>query len=459
MGKKGFTGTHRILLLGLIWAGVSTQSVSGAVPTRLQQPDERWVNEIALNDLSYGATGLVVGLYHEGRLQFLEAWGKPDLEAAEALSPDALFAFPAFTEVLVAAAARALSAARVLDIQTPLGLYIPELPEALGRVTLDQLLSHTAGLDDLATEEDDDWSLVIDTLSDRALFTDPGLIYSPSRYSYPFAIRALERALGLPIREIVTTVVLGPLQMDRSTFDLDAARELGLAQGYSGLESSSVAVEALDQADALPVVFTTVSDVIEFLATMGSGTFRGESPFGRPPPEHVLVARHFVDGFWMEDFRGVRSASRSSSSGGFRAEFLYLIDTNTVLVASGSGRSPDGTRRFFENQIGTALRLEPEPQRSSTPTRSDRARPANDEDLASWAGIYRNGEYIVGLKAIQGGLAYYDDVREWPVELLSPGLYVVRIADGRIGATFQLLEIGDRRFVFLNGKAYALQPE
>ena len=89
-----------------------------------------------------------MGLYHGGRIQFLEAWGNPDLEAVEPLSTDALFAFPAFTEVLVAAAARALSAARVLDVRTPLARYIPELPQGLGRVTLDQLLSHTAGLDD-----------------------------------------------------------------------------------------------------------------------------------------------------------------------------------------------------------------------------------------------------------------------------------------------------------------------
>ncbi len=73
-----------------------------------------------------------------------------------------------------------------------------------------------------------------------------------------------------------------------------------------------------------------------------------------------------------------------------------------------------------------------------------------------------NGGYKVGLKAIAGGLAYYDDVSERPVELLSPGLYGVRIADGRIGASFQLLEIEDRKFVYLmnfSPRAYALQPE
>jgi CubicO group peptidase (beta-lactamase class C family) len=456
MVKKRPIGIHTIFLVRSICACVGTQSVSGAVPIRSQQLDDRWVDEIANIDLSSGTTGLVVGLYHEGQLQFLEAWGKLTPEATEPLSPDALLGFPAFTEVLVAAAARALSAARVLDIRTPLGLYVPELPQGMGRVTLDQLFSHTAGLDNLATEEDDDWSLVMDTLSDRAIFTDPGLTYSPSRSSYPFAVRALEKAMDLPIREIITTVVLGPLQMERTTLDLDAARALGLAQGR---RSSGTLVEAVDEVNGLPVVFTTVGDVIQFLVTMGSGLFQGESPFRRPPPEpDVLDGRHFLDGFWMDDFRGVPSALRSSSSGGVRAEFLHLIDTNTVLVAWGSSRSPGGTRVFFENQIGTALGLEPARQRLSTPTPSLEASPADDEDLASWAGTYLNGGYMVGLRAIAGGLAYYNEVSEIPVEVLRPGVYVARIADGRIGARFQLLEIEGRKFVFLNGTAYARQP-
>lgn len=72
-----------------------------------------------------------------------------------------------------------------------------------------------------------------------------------------------------------------------------------------------------------------------------------------------------------------------------------------------------------------------------------------------------NGGYKVGLRAIAGGLTYYNDLSELPVELLRPGLYVARIPDGRIGASFQLLEIEDRKFVFLmSGRlmAYALQP-
>ncbi len=460
MAKKCFIESHTILLLSLIIGACGgLQRVAGPVQPQLEQVAGSRVDEIAHNDLSSGATGLVVGLYHGGRIQFLEAWGNPDSEAVEPLSPDALFAFPAFAEVLVAAAARALSAARVLDVRTPLARYIPELPQGLGRVTLDQLLSNTAGLDDLVTEADDDWSLVLDTLSDRALFTDPGLIYSPSRYSYPLAIRVLEKVTDRPIREIITTVVLEPLGMDLSTFDLDEARDLGLAQGYVG----SVAREAVDQVGGLPVVFTTVSDVIQFLATLRLDLLEGESPFGRPPPEpDVLNGRHFLDGFWMDDFRGVPSASRSSSSGGFRAEFRHLIVTNTVLVAWGSGSYPGGTARFVENQIAVSLGLEPEFSPSSTPTRSVVASPANDEDLASWAGTYVNGAYKVALTAIAGGLAYYDGVSELPVELLSPGLYGVRIADGRIGVRFKLLEIGDRRFVFLmTGRqlAYALQPE
>ena len=100
----------------------------------------------------------------------------------------------------------------------------------------------------------------------------------------------LERVTDEPIRQVVTRLILEPLGMDRTTFDIDDARRLGLAQGYARFREGSAPpdrnapvemVEPVSEKNGIPVVFTTVRDVIGLLATMGEGRLAAEAPFGQ----------------------------------------------------------------------------------------------------------------------------------------------------------------------------------
>ena len=137
----------------------------------------------------------MVALQRVDETVYLEAFGSADREGEEPLTPDGVFRFPGFAEVVVARVAEVLDREGSVDLEEPLAAYLPELDERLGSTTLAQLLSHRAGLDD-ANPRDSLWSEILDALNDRAVFTEPGAVHSYSRYSYPLAVRALERAAG-----------------------------------------------------------------------------------------------------------------------------------------------------------------------------------------------------------------------------------------------------------------------
>jgi len=452
---RGFLGTTGLLMsfrsYRLAVTLASLAPVSGAAQTT--------IDEAARLDQTQLTSGLVVGLYHNGRMDFISSWGTNSHGDLEPLTPDRLFPFPGLTEILIATTVRSLSVAAILDDNAPIARYLPDLPAELGAITLDQLLTHSAGLDNAPPLEDQTWSEALDRLSGRALVTEPGLIYSVSRYSYLLAARVVERATSASLGELITTAILVPLGMKRSTFSLEEARVLGVAQGYSGYSNPSdpvVEVELAAEAHGLPVLYTTVEDVIRLMAALLDGVIEAGMPFERGKTFHdPSPGSRFLDGFQIDEYRGVPRAYRSSTELGFAARVRVLPQSRTVLVAWANGRYPSRTSFFIENAIAASLDLPAAVPLAPNPPPEELEGP---EDPSAWAGTYRNGDLIVVLRYEQGNLLLFSGTQNLSVTPMRGGLMAARIADGRVALTFQLVEVGGRRFVFLRNIAYSMQP-
>ena len=417
------------------------------------------VHEAArLDQQSQLTSGLVVGLYHNGKTDFLDAWGTARHGANEPLTPDQIFPFPGFTEILIATSVRALSGLGIVDDNAPIGGYLRDFPAELGAITLDQLLTHSAGLDNAPPLEDQTWNEALDRLSGRALMTEPGLIYSQSRYSYLLAARVIEQATNASLGEVIKTAIFQPLGMERSTFSLEEARRLGVGQGYmiSTSRSNPVAEAALvSEVGGLPVLYTTVPDVIRFMAALLDGTIEAGMPMDRENTFHnPMVGSRFVDGFQIDEYRGVPRASRYAGAAGFAARLRVLPQTGTVLVAWANGRYPSRTSRFMEDAIATSLNLPAAAPREPNPRPEELEGPQNP---SAWAGTYRNGHLIVVLRYEEESLLLFSGTQNLSVTPVPGGLMAARIADGRVALVFRLVEVGGRRFVFLGDIAYAME--
>ena len=163
--------------------------------------------------------------------------------------------------------------------------------------------------------------------------------------------------------------------------------------------------------------------------------------------------RRFVDGWWLDDFRGAPRAYVYVSTPhqlGFGARLNVLPATATVSLVWGNGLYPARTGRFMESQLASALGL-PGPRASSPSGLESVGAPT---DLAAWAGRYRNGQLLFVLKAEGDRLLYFDGINDLEVGPLRGSVLAVRIPDGRVALTFRLREAGGNRFVLLGDKAY-----
>lgn len=425
---------------------------------RVEPATTQGLTEIVQRELGASRQGVVIALHVDGDLQFFEAYGERGSTPEELLTTDALFAYPAMSEVLLSLMVEALDSAEIVDGDAPLYTYLPDLSPLLGQATLRQLISHSGGLDDAQRVEGETWERTLDRIDDRALVAEPGLFYSRSRHSFPLAARALTAALRRPFDELAATLILEPLGMTSSTFDVDEARIWGLVAGLERNDdatSPTRSVEAVDTLTGLPVLFTTAGDVVTLLSAWNDGQLGGRLPHEIASAKNPALdtERAFGGGLWVDEYRGLTRAYRRSSQLGISTGFYLIPETTSTIFIWWRGTWGSGTARFVLDAVADAAGAPP--RRRATLAQTDFEPPHPLPPADRWAGTYRNGELIFVLRESHGVLVLFDGSRELDLEARDGARVVARLPDGRIAVRLDLLEDdAGRRFLYFGGLAY-----
>lgn len=164
-------------------------------------------------------------------------------EPQSAVRPDTIFRIASNTKIIVTLIAMQLRRKGLLDLDAPVGTYIPQLPLADGqpteRITMRRLLSHTAGFPveytpDGCRDEDRCEEVLMRELEGLRLLSDPDEgQYLYSNVGVRLAAVILSRITGKRFSALAAEYVLEPLGMEHSTFDLNAACTYSLALPHS----------------------------------------------------------------------------------------------------------------------------------------------------------------------------------------------------------------------------------
>lgn len=160
-------------------------------------------------------------------------FGVRDVRSGAPVTPQTMFHLASVSKPFVATAIVSLASARGaggqgLDLDAPIGTWVPELTLADGReseVTARTLLSHTSGLPDVSDYGwhdprlgDDALSAFARSLSGWRLASDPGSRFSYSNAGYELLGLVLSRVVGTTFEHAVRRQVLEPSGMTVSTF-------------------------------------------------------------------------------------------------------------------------------------------------------------------------------------------------------------------------------------------------
>ena len=182
------------------------------------------------------ASGAAVAVVSGTTIVFSHGYGIASVDTREPVLPDMLFRLGSTTKMFTAAAVTGLVVEGKIDLGAPVSRYIAGLDETIGKLTANQLLTHTSGLRDEApmfgSHDETALGNGIHTWKADFLFAPPGRIYSYSNPGYWLAGYLAETVSGKPYADVIEQRLFHPLGMQRSTLRPTMAMTWPLAQGH-----------------------------------------------------------------------------------------------------------------------------------------------------------------------------------------------------------------------------------
>jgi len=155
--------------------------------------------------------GAAVAVVADGKLVFAEGFGVANLAQNTAVTPRTRFRIGSLTKMFTAAAILSLATSpdAKLSLQTPIREYVTDLPPRIGDLTLDQLLSHRAGLTDRVSGA---------PAREGDLFNEPDQIFSYSSLGYSLAGRVASDAADDSFEALLNETVFAPIRMTATSY-------------------------------------------------------------------------------------------------------------------------------------------------------------------------------------------------------------------------------------------------
>jgi CubicO group peptidase (beta-lactamase class C family) len=214
-------------------------------PIREHRPADSCSNEVRARQIMEAVAlagkipGMSVAVASPDRLLYTGAVGYADLQDRRASTVDDEYPWFSMSKIATATTAISLHADGELDIDAPIGTYLPDYRAhpTHGHPTTRQLLSHTAGLGNPLPVR---WVRAANRSPDPALLANiitkhgtpqhaVGAQASYSNIGYLLAGQVIASATGATIEDCVRDRVLAPLRMERTGYDYhpDTPRAVG----------------------------------------------------------------------------------------------------------------------------------------------------------------------------------------------------------------------------------------
>lgn len=358
--------------------------------------------------------GAAIAVVSGERVLYAKGFGVASIETGEPVTAATLFRIGSTTKMFTGLTAALLAREGKLSLDAPVGRWARGLRPPLARLTLDQLLSHRAGLVNEAAgagpHDDAALGARVRGWGAAKLFTAAGDVYSYSGPGYWLAGYAIEQAAGVPFADAVEQRVLRPLGMTRSTFRPLAAMTYPMAQDHRlGADGRAQVIRPFTDdvtTWASGSLFSSAEELARYaIALMNGGRVAGAQLF---PAEAVSAMRAAhaplpgAEGCWYSyglsscPHRGVRTLGHF----GFRSgsgSVVTMVPEQRVAVIILANRGGGIFARTAERALELLLPGLAPDSSSDPPLRAPTA-----AERARVAGTYVNGPDTLRLDAPAG---------------------------------------------------------
>ena len=313
------------------------------------------LESVVLRELSETNTpGVAVAVVSGDSIVFAKGFGVSNIENGASVTPDMLFRIGSVTKMFTASLLVTLAEERKINLEKPIGEFIKGLSPKLSRVTLHQLMSHTAGMtdespSDYGSHDDSALAVYVRSLKDDHFFTEPGKIFSYSNPAYDVAGFSIEEFGGKAYADQMSERLFRPLGMKSTTFRPTMAMTYPLSQGHTATANAkpSVIRPFVDNVAGWPdgFLFSSVNDLARFaIAFLNRGKIDGKqilmpsviaklsTPYAQIHSRFGFENGEYSYGLFIHNYRGVRVVWHAGLIQGFGALFEMVPEQRFAVI-------------------------------------------------------------------------------------------------------------------------------
>ena len=360
--------------------------------------------------------GAAIAVIVGDQVVFSRGFGVSSIEAQTPVTPDTLFRIASTTKMLTAAALVILVEQGKIKLDEPIGKYVKGLTPGLSRVTVHQLLTHTAGLRDSSSyygpHDDSALAAFVHQWTDDYLIGNPGEVYSYSNIGYGLAAFVLEAVTGRPFADAINDLLFQPLGMRRTTLRPTEAMTYPLSQGHEVLSGQTNPTVVRPFADdsrywANGGVFTSATDFARFaIAFVNGGKLEGKqvlspqvieklsTPYVSIPGGNTAERPGYAYGLNVRDYRGVRVLQHGGLRIGFGSLVRFVPEYQLAVIVL-TNKSDTLFLRSLEKATELAVPLKPR-----IPVSPKQPLTMSEAERQSYAGTYQNAPDYLRLELV-----------------------------------------------------------
>lgn len=275
-----------------------------------------------------------------GQVLLNKGYGLAAIDQHEPVSTRTLYNIASLSKQFTAAAILDLESRGKLNVSDSIAKFLSNLPYDKKEITIQQLLTHTAGIDDdydrysrqpYLSKED-----FLRSALARPLGSKPGEEFTYSNDGYAFLAAIIESASGETYESYLRKHLFVPAGMKDTGF----VGELGgsenrLARTYDGLHESGLARNWSGGLGGSDIVSNT-SDLFRWYRAIHSTRIlnvKERAEFLRPHTDKTGISLAYGYGWWLETTpRGTHAIWHSGHGNGYSSVFRMLVDEDAVII-------------------------------------------------------------------------------------------------------------------------------
>jgi CubicO group peptidase (beta-lactamase class C family) len=326
---------------------------------------ERFARQMATDVADDDVGGITAGVFVGSEIVWAQGFGWADRDRRIPADAETIYRVGSISKSFTAVAMAQLAGRGVLNIDDLAAAHLPALAglaggaDTVAGVTLRRLASHTAGLirepelpraaaGPIAVWEEK----VLASIPTTSFLAAPGERYSYSNIGFGILGLTISHAAGTPFMELVTTLIIEPLEMDQTVFVMTPELYPHLAIGYAmnrdgEITTSMPAREHWGRGYKVPNggIYSTVRDLARFAGgVMGTSAVEILTPEWRQEITRVQTPedpdRGYGLGFSLRQVDGgVRMVGHGGSVAGYNAYLVFdAVSTIGVVMLRNYGR-------------------------------------------------------------------------------------------------------------------------